>query len=260
MRLLPESDSRPAATYANSVLRNEMKMHSPTCQTCDLRKNNLFSVLDKEQIQRLDQVKSVREYQRGDVIFYENTPSFAIYCVCSGWVKLFKVGSRAERQVIRLLGPGDVIGHRALLADESYSATSEVIETSVICTIPKDPFKSMLLESPQLSLKVMGRLAQELRTSEEQLLILSQKSVQQRAARMLLLLRKKSPHRDDECVDLRIPLRRNEMAQMIGTTPESLSRTLRLLAERGILRVARIDLCILDAAALERIAGEDAGS
>jgi CRP-like cAMP-binding protein len=233
-----------------------MKTPIPRCQTCDLKENNLFSVLNTDQLERLEQVKSVREYQRGDVIYYENTPSFAIYCVSVGWVKLYKVGSRAERQVTRLLGPGDVMGHRALLANEPYSATAEVLETSVICTIPKDPFLNMLLESPQLSLKVMGRLALELRISEEQLLILSQKSVQQRTAQMLLLLKRKSQQKDDECVELRIPLRRNEMAQMIGTTPESLSRTLRHLAKRGILRVTRMDLCILDAAALERIAGD----
>lgn len=220
----------------------------------------MFAVLNMDQLERLDQVKSVREYRRGDVVFYENTPSFALYCVCSGWVKLYKVGSRAERQVIRLLGPGDIMGHRALLANESYSATAEVLETSIVCTIPKEPFLKMLLESPPLSLNVMGRLAQELRISEEQLLILSQKSVQQRAAQMLLLLKRKSSQRDDKCVDLRIPLRRNEMAQMIGTTPESLSRTLRHLAKRGILRVTRMDLCILDAEALERIAGEGATS
>jgi len=235
-------------------------MSKHRCQTCDLRENNLFAVLNAEQIQRLDQVKSVREYQRGDVSFYENTPAFAVYCVSSGWVKLYKVGSRAERQVIRLLGPGDVIGHRALLAEEPFSATAEVIETSSICTIPKDPFLNMLLESPQLAINMMGRMAQELRTSEEQLLILSQKSVQQRTAQMLLLLRKKSRQKDNECVDLRIPLRRNEMAQMIGTTPESLSRTLRHLAKRGILRVTRMDLCILNVEALERIAGDVAAS
>jgi CRP/FNR family transcriptional regulator len=237
-----------------------MNKPNSICQNCNLKESNLFSVLNADQLQRLDRVKSVREYQRGDVIFYENTPSFALYCVCSGWVKLYKVGSRAERQVIRLLGPGDTIGHRALLADESYSATAETIETSVICTIPKEPFITMLMESPQLALNMMGRLAQELRTSEEQILILSQKSVQQRTAQMLLLLRRKSPGKDDNCVELRIPLRRNEMAQMIGTTPESLSRTLRNLAKRKILRVTRMDLCILDAEALKRVAGEQAAS
>ncbi|MFH1756156.1 MAG: Crp/Fnr family transcriptional regulator [Candidatus Latescibacterota bacterium] len=232
-----------------------MKMPLPRCQTCDLKKNNLFAVLNDEQINRLDQIKSVREYQKGDVIFYENTPSFALYCVCSGWVKLYKVGNRAERQVIRLLGPGDVLGHRALLADESYSATAETIEISVICTIPKEPFLNMVEESPRLAMRVMGRLAEELRHSEEQLLILSQKSVQQRTAQMLLLLMRKSPEKDADCVELRIPLRRNEMAQMIGTTPESLSRTLRQLSTRGILRVTRTDLCVLDKTALARIAG-----
>jgi CRP/FNR family transcriptional regulator len=235
------------------------KPHS-NCKTCNLKENNLFSVLNVDQLQRLDQIKSVREYQKGDVIFYENTPSFAMYCICTGWVKLYKVGSRAERHVIRLLGPGDTIGHNALLANEPYSTTAEVIETSFICTMPKDPFTGMLMESPQLSLNVMGKLAQELRSSEEQILILSQKSVQQRTAQMLLLLRKKSRNKDDKCVELRIPLRRNEMAQMIGTTPESLSRTLRQLAKRGILRVTRMDLCILDAEALKRIAGEEAAS
>ena len=164
-----------------------MKYRHPDCKTCNLRSNTLFSVLKGDQVARLDREKTVREYQRGEVIFYESTPSFAIYCIHSGWVKLFKVGSRAERQVVRLLGPGDVIGHRALLAGEPYSATAEVIEAGHICTIPKEPLIKMLEESAKLSLSFMAKLALELRESEDQLLILSHKSVRQRTARLLLL-------------------------------------------------------------------------
>jgi CRP/FNR family transcriptional regulator len=232
-----------------------MKRPHPLCQTCDLRANNLFTVLKGDQITRLDRDKTVREYNRGDVIFYEGTPSFAIYCIHYGWVKLYKVGSRAERQVIRLLGAGDVMGHRALLAGEPYASTAEVVDTTCICTIPKEPFLKMLTESPQLSMRLMTRLALELRESEEQTLILSHKSVQQRIAQLLLMLVKRTPHSTAEIIDIKIPLRRSEMAQMIGTTPETLSRTLRDFAKREILRVTRTDLSVLNLAELQKLAG-----
>ena len=232
-----------------------MKSRHPDCTTCSLRSNTLFSVLKGEQVARLDREKTVREYQRGEVIFYESTPSFAIYCIHSGWVKLFKVGSRAERQVVRLLGPGDVIGHRALLAGEPYSATAEVIEAGNVCTIPREPMIKMLEESAKLSLRFMAKLAQELRESEDQLLILSHKSVRQRTARLLLLLMRRSHDNSGNEVILKIPIRRNEMAQMIGTTPESLSRALRYLAQRGIIRTTRTELLIRQPAALESLAG-----
>ncbi|NIM22393.1 MAG: cyclic nucleotide-binding domain-containing protein [Candidatus Latescibacteria bacterium] len=231
---------------------------NPECKTCDLRKNNLFSVLRGEQIDRLDREKMTREYQRGDVIFYENTPAFAIYCIFTGWVKVYKVGSRAERQVVRLLGPGDVIGHRAVLANEPYSTTAEAIQTSLICSLPKESLFKMLEESPQLSMRLMGRLARELRVSEDQMVILSHKSVRQRAAQLLLLLMRRSPEADDKYIELKIPIRRNEMAQMIGTTPETLSRTLRYFGQRGLLQSTRTELRILDPEGLRQLAGMNA--
>ncbi len=236
-----------------------MKYRPPHCKTCTLRSNTLFSVLKGDQVDWLDREKTVREYQRGEVIFYESTPSFAVYCIHSGWAKLYKVGSRAERQVVRLLGPGDVIGHRAMLAGEPYSATAEVIETGNICTIPREPLIKMLQESAKLSLRFMAKLAQELRESEDQLLILSHKSVRQRTARLLLLLMKRSHENSGDKVILKIPLRRNEMAQMIGTTPESLSRALRYLAQRGIIRTSRTELHITQPTALESLAGTRTG-
>ncbi len=236
-----------------------MKTLNPRCAKCSIRDCTIFSVLKGDQLARLDQGKTSREYRRGEVIFYESTPSFAIYCIRSGWVKLYKVGSLAERQVVRLLGPGDIIGHRAVVADEPYSSTAEVIETADICAIPKEMLIDMLRESPKLSLGFMAQLAKELRFSEEQMLILSHKSVRQRLAQLLLLLMSRSHEGKSSYIKLKIPIRRNEMAQMIGTTPESLSRALRYLAQRGTIETTRTELLIKDPTALRRLSGIHTG-
>jgi CRP/FNR family transcriptional regulator len=236
-----------------------MKAYKQSCTTCRLRESNLFAALKHAELERMSSEKSVREYQRGEVVFYEDTPAFAIYCIQSGWLKLYKAGSRGEHQVIRLLGMGDLVGYRAVLADEPYSATAEVIVPACVCIIPKASFLRMLEEFPKLAFRLMAKLAQTLRSSEEHLLMLAQKSVRQRTAHLLLLLMNKSSEKTPGRTRIDLPIRRSEMAQMIGTSPETFSRTLRTFANRGILRATRTEISIINPSALRRIAGLDLG-
>gem|GEM_PF-142601 len=235
---------------------NEMNLDKADCKICGDGEGSIFCGLAGEHLERLEREKIVRSYDRGESVFYEGAEVSAIYQVCSGLLKLFKTGRRKEQLVIRLLGPGDVTGYRALLAGESYAATAEAIEPSTVCSVSRDTFLSLLRGSPELSLSLLSKMAREMRLSEEQMVAMAQESVRQRTARLLLFLHggrigRIEKYRPGESVE--VPLLHKEMAEMIGTTPETFSRTLHALARRGIIRLTKAKIFIENPAALETI-------
>ncbi|HXF49295.1 MAG TPA: Crp/Fnr family transcriptional regulator [Verrucomicrobiae bacterium] len=233
-----------------------MKANEILCKVCGDDQGSIFSGLAGEHLERLEREKIVRHYGRGESVFYEGEEVAAIYQVCSGLLKLFKTGRRKEELVIRLLGPGDVTGYRALLAGEPYAATAEAGEPSTVCAISKETFLGLLRRSPELSLSLLSKMAREMRHSEDQMVAMAQESVRQRTARLLLFLHggqvgKLEKYKPGEPVE--VPLLHKEMAEMIGTTPETFSRTLHALARRGIIRVTKAKIFIENPAALETI-------
>jgi CRP/FNR family transcriptional regulator len=215
----------------------------------------LFCSLTGSHLLKLDRQKTAHEYQRGQIIFYEGNPPLAVYCVYSGVVKLYKAGKNDKRVLIRLLGPGEIIGYRALVADEPYAATAEAVETATICTISRDTLESVLADDFEITMRLMAKLATELRVSEEQMVTRTQDPVRQRTARFLIWLLENLQHPSKKSSAISVPLLREEMAQMIGTTPETLSRILREFANQGLINLDRKNIEVAKLRPLRRLAG-----
>jgi len=222
------------------------------CAICGRRSSGVFCGLAEQHVELLDREKIVYEFDTNQVLFYEGHRATTIYSIYTGGVRLFKVGRKDEETTIRLLGPGDVVGYRALLANEPYAATAVAVEPSTICAISRETILTLLQQSPELALEMLARLSRELRTSEDQMISLLQESVRQRTAKLLLWLADHNKDKSGDTIDL--PLQRKELAQMVGTTPETLSRTLRQFADRGIIEVSKTKILICSILPLKRLA------
>lgn len=211
----------------------------PRCTTCDKRAQSLFRSLTGSHLLKLDREQVAHEYQRGQIIFYEGNPPLAVHCVYSGTVKLYKTRSDGKRVVIRLLGPRELIGYRAVLAGENYAATAETVGKATICTISRGTFEELMRDNPEFASSVVSKLAVELRVSENQMVSRTQEPVRQRTARFLLWVLEGLQVDTSTDNQTTVPLLREEMAQLIGTTPETLSRVLRELADEKIVVIDR---------------------
>jgi CRP-like cAMP-binding protein len=227
-----------------------MATESPHCEVCGLRAGSVFCCLSGEALGVLDEEKAFREYQRGQVLYYEGDPPFALYCIRSGQVKLCCTGNRAEQQILRLVGPGETIGYAAILENQPHATTAEAITATKACTVSRNTLTRLIRQSPDLALTLMARLAVELRAAERQLLSMSQESVKQRTANVLLMLSEGSGGESN----IKSPIRRKEMAQIIGTTPETLSRVLNRFSEAGMVTRTRAEIRIRDPIALRKLA------
>lgn len=221
-----------------------------TCAGCSLNAEGAFAVLDDRARDILDRAKTVHEYQPGQAIFYEGTPAEEVYCIQSGLVKLYRSDPDGRHYVLRLDGPGEPLGYEAVLAGFPYTATAEALRPTRSCILPGRILHELMTQVPELGPRLIVDLARRLRDSEDRRVALAQLSVRQRAAGLLLQLADGS--RPGSPVTL--PLRRTEMADMIATTPETLSRVLRDLGEGDLITLTRKDLLILDPGGLRAAA------
>ncbi len=226
------------------------------CAVCKSRSTGLGCGLSARARNRLEQDRATHLFRRGQTIFYAGAPAHALYVVHSGRVKVFRTWHDGEEQVLRMLGPGELLGYRPLLANEPYHASALAVEDSKVCIIPAATLRELLRDEPELALGLLAKLARELRTAEDLMMDLLHRPVRQRAARLLLFLLEDNRDAAEPALLQSHHLRRQDMARMIGTTPETFSRVLRGFAQRGIVTLARDHIRIRDRALLHKVAGE----
>jgi CRP-like cAMP-binding protein len=232
-------------------------LRSIRCVNCPSRRDGLFRRLPTRLYRVLDRAKVSHVLAAGQVLFHEDSPALAVHCLCSGLVKVTKLGREGEEQIIRVLRPPDVAGYRAVLAGEPYGATAQALEPTALCTIPAQVFISLIRESSDFAIDVLAKVARELRISEDSLIELQRKSVLQRLAGTLVALADAQSSVRPVRRALTVRLARRDLARLIGSTPESVSRALhRLVAEKRV-RCSRTEIMLLDVPALRAVAGDD---
>lgn len=226
----------------------------PDCKNCTARLLGLLGSLDKGALLECSQHKTSTHFSRGEIIFHEGNQASGIYCILSGRVKLYKTGVDGRQQIVRLAGPGDLLGYRAIFAEEPYHATAEAVEEASICCIEKKAFVKILAEYPELAVEIMKKLARELRLAEELATSIAQKSVRERMAELLLIMKKAygRPTKNGTFLDLK--LSREEMAEMIGVTQETAIRLLSEFKKDGFIEVHDREITILNPEALAKTA------
>ncbi|MBI4367172.1 MAG: Crp/Fnr family transcriptional regulator, partial [Deltaproteobacteria bacterium] len=215
--------------------------------------NGFFSALSPESLSQCNQ-HTTNTYKAGQVLFYEGNRAYGVHCLYAGRIKLYKTGHGGRLQIVRLAGPGDLIGYRALFAEEPYAATAEAMEDATVCFVERSVFLQLLTQNPAVSMKMIRKLAQELRHAEDQMTDIAQKPVKERLAELLLLLKETYGKPTKEGLEIGIALSREEMAEMIGTTQETIIRLLSAFRARGFLQVDGRKIVILDCKPLLRIA------
>lgn len=205
----------------------DMLSDQTECRFCSKYPGEIFSAATPEHVAEIARAKTCKLYRKGQEIFHEGAHPYGIYCINTGKVKLSHSGDEGKDQIIRLVRPGDLIGYKALIDNEPYTATATVLEDSAVCFIPRDIFLQVLQTDNALSLKMMQILTSELRRAETKITHLAQKPVRERLAETLLTLKNTYGLEADEQT-INVTLSREEIANLVGTATES---AIRLLSE-----------------------------
>ncbi len=222
------------------------------CATCESRKDSLFENLFTEDLDALGEGKSCVIYKKGQTLFYEGTRPMGLFCINSGKVKVYKMGSQGREQIIRLSSSGDFLGYRALLGEEYYSASATVLEDAAICFIPKSNFIELLRTNLTFFKSLTKSICHELGVMEEQMAMLAQKSVRERLATNLIILKESYGVEGEESVLIDIALSREDIANIVGTATETVIRLLSDFKSSNLISFEGKKIRVLDPKGLVR--------
>ncbi len=215
-----------------------------------LRKVPLFSELAPPELERVTEISRERAYPRNSVILFEDDPGDALYVVAQGQVKVVLIGEDGREVILSVLGEGEFFGEMALIDDEPRSAHVIAMNDSTLLVIRREDFQGILRQTPSIALALLRALSRRLRRVDEKVGSLVLLDVNGRVAQLLLELAEEA---GSERITRR--LTHHTIAQMIGSSRETVSRTMREFVEKGHIEVSRREIVIRDRAALEASAG-----
>ena len=198
----------------------------------------------------------LREFGPGDAIFSEGQPASAFSVVLSGSVKLVQLSSDGDAIVFRVLGAGDTLGAVSLLGADAYPVSAITVTAASILEWPAAVMRQFLERDSRLSLNVLRSVSDRLQALRMQYRQLAKENVERRIARALLKLMERVGTSVDDGVLLDLPLSREDLAQLTGTTVYTVSRIVSRWEATGILRSGRQQLVIRDRDSLRSIAGD----
>lgn len=228
------------------ILINSMKNTPIHCKKCNSRDKGVFCDLSSDHLAEIDATKAVNHYKPHQVIFYEGNQPYGLYCVNSGKIKIYKMDVNGRQQIVRLVGPGDIMGYRCLLAGEPYSATAETIEEATVCFFDKKNFFHVLETHPSTTFHVMTTLARDLGRAEKQVTNLVHKNIRERLAELLLTFKARYGEKTPKGIKINISLSREELAELVGTTQESVIRLITEFKNDGLITVKGREIVLLD--------------
>ena len=215
-----------------------------------LQRVPLFSQLAAPDLQRVVEVARDRSYPKNSVILFEDDPGDALYVVAKGQVKVVLIGEDGREVILSVLGEGEFFGEMALIDDEPRSAHVIAMEDSMLLVLRREDFQGILEHSAGIALALLRELSRRLRRVDEKVGSLVLLDVHGRVAQLLLDL---ADETDGQRITRR--LTHHTIAQMIGSSRETVSRTMRELVDKGMIDVSRKDILIRDRPALEQAAG-----
>jgi CRP/FNR family transcriptional regulator len=216
----------------------------------------LFQGVSSENIKTLTAQATFRKYKAGELVLGEEDPIKSFYVVISGQLKLYRSSAEGKEQTLQLLGPGDPFGLCTAFATDSFPASAMAIEESTVLLIPGTVMESAARKEPALLLNIIQILSQRLKDSMSLIESLALKELPGRLASFLhhSLPAGKTIAKN---ASIELTISQRELSKILGATPEALSRTMRKMANDGILSTSGRIITILDQKALEALAEGD---
>jgi len=214
-----------------------------------LRSVPLFADLEEGELERFSQVAVPRSFPAGTRVFHEGDSSDACYIVSEGSFRVTREHSDGRAITLATLGPGEIFGELAMLDGDTRSASAESITDGTLLALPANDVRSLLARNPEIALKLVAGLVRRLRAANMRLSRQSFQTVPSRVAGILAQLSREGqdsgPEGDGEMSEVTIRMNQTDLAQLAGTSRESVSRFLAELERAGVVRSGRGRVTVL---------------
>jgi len=237
------------AQYDFSIIDN--------CLKCAFREERLFCGVSDDALKALQSVKATSVYPKGTLLCLEGQPPRGIFILCTGRAKLFTTSSEGKTIILRVAEPGEVLGLTAVIGESPYEATVETIEPSQANFISRKDFLHFIEEHSEVGMKVAQQLTHNCKCAYDGIRSLGlSSSVPEKIAKLLLRWAEHPlnlARRDSPGIAIRVTLTQEEIAQLTGTSRETVSRVLAEFKKNGWLRIKGATWFLLKKEALQKL-------
>ena len=225
------------------------------CQSCKVRANGFFCQLSPAAMTDFNKIKSPATYPAGALLFLEKQDARGVFVLCAGQVKLSISSSGGKTLNLRIANPGEILGLMATISGIPYEVTAETLHPCQVAYVRREDFLCFIGKHPEVYQGAVRQLSTLYSGACEQLRTVGlSASVPERLARVLLEW-SSDPQHTKQNTQIKLPLTHEEIAEFIGTTRETVTRTLSEFKNRNLVALQGSTLMISDRAALETIGG-----
>ena len=214
---------------------------------------SLFNGLTEDQLKELAMIITDQTFKKGTTIFAEGDEGTGFYILIDGQVKIYKLSMEGKEQILHVFGPGEPFAEAAVFTGKSFPAFADTLKDSRVIFIPRKSFIQLIEANPSLAMNMLGALSMRLKKFAGMIEALSLKEVPGRLASHLLLLKG-----NQENEEFSLNIGKAQLASLLGTIPETLSRIFKKLNESGYIESKGSKIKILNQESLEALASGEA--
>ncbi|MEE9496962.1 MAG: Crp/Fnr family transcriptional regulator, partial [Desulfobacterales bacterium] len=210
----------------------------------------LFNGLPADQLSAIRQIAVEKQFNKGQTIFSEGDETTGFFVVVDGRIKIYKVSSEGKEQILHIFEAGQSFGEVTVFSGQQLPANAQTLAKSRLLFFPRSAFVGLVTANPPLALNLLAIMSKKLRQFAAQIENLSLKEIPARLASYLIYLAEEQG--SGESVTLNVS--KGQLASLLGTIPETLSRIFAKLSGQNLIRVEGPKITLLDRQGIEDLA------
>jgi len=210
----------------------------------------LFNGLPADQLSAIRQIAVEKQFNKGQTIFSEEDETKGLFVVVEGRVKVYKVSSEGKEQILHIIEAGQSFGEVTVFTGQQMPAHAQTLAKSRLLLFPRSAFVGLVTANPSLALNLLAIMSKKLRQFAVQIENLSLKEIPARLASYLIYLAEEQGSADAVTLDVS----KGQLASLLGTIPETLSRIFAKLSGQNLIRVEGPKITLLDLEGIEDLA------
>jgi CRP/FNR family transcriptional regulator len=202
---------------------NSFRANFGRCTACTVRSLSVCGALDATDLVEFERIARPVQLTPNEALFTAGQAATSVHNITAGVARLYKLLPDGRRQVIGFALPGDFLG---AMPSDRYSFSADAIEAVSVCRFPADTFAQFIEHRPHFLLRINEFAARELMLAQEQMLLLGRRTAEEKVAAFLVGWRARLAHIGDDRQTIALPMSRQDIADYLGLTIETVSRTL----------------------------------
>jgi len=213
------------------------------CSACTVRSLSICGALDHTDVAEFERIVRHIQLAPNEALFTAGQIASSVHSLSAGVVRLYKLLPDGRRQVIGFALPGDFLG---IAPSDRYSFSADAIDSVTACRVSRDAFAHFIEARPQFLIRINEFAARELMLAQEQMLLLGRRTAEEKVASFLIGWRQRLALIGDERKTIALPMSRQDIADYLGLTIETVSRTLTRFEREKMLIIVAGGVRLLD--------------